>query len=199
MKLGLILECPSQGTDHLVYEYIIKKLRQNIEVDVVGLNNKKNLIVQCGNIAKLLFDVDHCNQVVILWDLIPRWKNEKACRKDDVDAIRKNLEAAKVDQSKIKLNCIEPELEGWIIAEGSALTKYKEKICQRPVRKFHGRKVSSKFQDSKKIITKYLGKTYNGIVEAIKITEKIEDFGKIARKHKSFARFKTFIEQLQDT
>jgi hypothetical protein len=97
MKLGLILECPNKGTDHLVYEYIIKKLHQSIEVEVVGLNNKYKLMTACGNTAKLLLDIDRCNQVVILWDLIPRWENKNSCRKEDVDEIRKNLEAANVD------------------------------------------------------------------------------------------------------
>jgi hypothetical protein len=78
-----------------------------------------------------------------------------------------------------------------------ALTKYKERICSpHPVEKFKGKNVSPKFKDSKKILSKYLERKYNDIIDAIKITEHIEDFEKIARKHKSFARLKKFIDQL---
>jgi hypothetical protein len=53
-----------------------------------------------------------------------------------------------------------------------------------------------KSQHSQKIICQYLERRYNYIVEAIKITKNIDDFEKIARKHKSFARLKTFIEKI---
>jgi hypothetical protein len=46
-----------------------------------------------------------------------------------VEAITNNLSAVNVDLSKVKLICIEPELEGWLIIEGTALTKYKTEFA----------------------------------------------------------------------
>jgi hypothetical protein len=81
MKLGLILECPINGTDQQVYEYVIKKLcSTRIEIKTIGSTNKKDLINACGDKAKLLLDADCCDHVVILWDLMPLWGNKSACR-----------------------------------------------------------------------------------------------------------------------
>jgi hypothetical protein len=197
MKLGLILECSKQGTDHQVYEYVIKQICPAIDIVVIpsGASNKPGMISKCGEIAQTLIQAEHCNKVAILWDLIPTWGGT-ACRKDDVDAITNNLSAANVDLNKIKLICIEPELEGWLIVEGTALTKYKTDICHpHPIKKFPGTKLSSKSNASKKTINKYLERKYNDISEAIRITKNIDDFNKIARKHDSFKRLKDFIEQ----
>ena len=154
------------------------------------------MIAKCGEIAKTLIDAEHCDRVAILWDLIPAWGGT-ACRKDDVEAIINNLNAANVDLAKVKLICIEPELEGWLIVEGTALTKYKTGICHpHPVKKFNGVKLSAKSDFSKKTISKYLERRYNDITEAIRIAKNIDDFDKIARKHETFARLKDFIEEI---
>lgn len=198
MKLGLILECPKQGTDHLVYEYVIKRLCPAIEVFVVpsGSTNKPGMIAICGEVAQTLIEVEHCDKVAVIWDLMPTWGG-KACRKEDVDEITSNLKDSNVNLSKVKLVCIEPELEGWLIVDRAALTNYKTNLSHpHPVKKFKGRNLSSHSNDSKKIISKYLEKRYIDISEAIKITKYIEDFGKIARKHASFARLKNLIEEL---
>lgn len=51
MKLGLILECPRQGTDHKVYEHVISTLCPGLEIIVIpsGATNKPGLISN-GNI-----------------------------------------------------------------------------------------------------------------------------------------------------
>lgn len=165
MKLGLILECPRQGTDHQVYEYVIKKLCPAIEVVVVpsGSTNKPGMIAKCGEVARTLIEAENCDKVAILWDLIPVWGGT-ACRKEDVEAITTNLNAAHVDLTKVKLICIEPELEGWLIVEGTALTKYKTAICHpHPVKKFNGVKLSERSNDAKKTVSKYLERRYNDI------------------------------------
>ena len=124
MKLGLILECPKQGTDHQVYEYVIKKLCPAIEIVVVpsGSTNKPGMIAKCGEVAKTLIESEKCNKVAILWDLIPAWGGT-ACRKEDVEAITNNLNAANVDISKIKLISIAPEQQTLLLVDSKPLTK----------------------------------------------------------------------------
>ncbi|MDR1289874.1 MAG: DUF4276 family protein [Planctomycetaceae bacterium] len=197
MKLGLILECPPDGTDHKVYAYVIRKLCPSLEIIVLptGAQNKPQMIKNCGNIADLLLNSEYCDVVAIIWDLVPSWGG-RSCRKEDIEKIKSSLRDADVDLSKIKFICIEPELEGWLIVDGSALTRYKRKICSpHRVNKFKNISQSNNDNDSKKHIRKYLER-YNDIIDAIKIVELFDNFDKVARKHTSFRRLKEFVEEL---
>ncbi|MDR2345759.1 MAG: hypothetical protein LBE18_06805 [Planctomycetaceae bacterium] len=201
MKLGLILECPANGTDHQVYEHVIHELCPSIKILAVptGTSNKRQMIENCGKIASSLLELESCDIVAIIWDLMPTWKKQggKSCRHEDIDKIQTNLKNADVDLSKVKLICIEPELEGWIITDGSALTKYKKEIrSPHPVKRFKDVKQLNNSNDSKKRISKYLERKYNDIVEAIKIVKHFDNFNEIVKKHTSFRRLKEFIEKL---
>ncbi|MDR1142440.1 MAG: hypothetical protein LBL62_12165 [Planctomycetaceae bacterium] len=202
MKLGLILECPPNGTDHQVYEYVIRRLCPSLDVKPTGTKNKLQMIEKCGNIASLLLGEDCCDYVVIIWDLMPPWSQhrEKPCRKKDIDMILNNLENANIDplviKSKIKLICIEPELEGWIITESKALESYQqEKHPTHPKRFSPPKNIPRTDSHCKPIIEKYLG-NYNDIYDAIKIVKHFDNFDKVARKHTSFRRLKEFVEEL---
>ncbi|MDR1270468.1 MAG: hypothetical protein LBK82_13180 [Planctomycetaceae bacterium] len=201
MKLGLILECPTEGTDHLVYKYVAQQLCPQLKIIVEGHRNKKLMIDNCGKTAKLL--LKNCDAVAIIWDLMPPWEEKrrrKPCRNRDVDMILKNLENANIDRlaikSKIKLICIEPELEAWIITERKALESYQqEKHPTHPKRFCPPKNISRTSKYCKPIIEKYLG-NYNDIYDAIKIVQHFDNFDKVARKHTSFRRLKEFIDDL---
>jgi len=196
MKLGLILECPNQGTDHQVYNHVITRLCPDISLNITGCVNKKDLINKCGPIAKTLLESDRCDHVAVIWDAMPTWGGEP-CRKKDIAAIKKSLEEEKTDLSRIKLICMEPELEGWLLVDGRALTIYKRELCRpHPAKSFPSVKLSSNSNQAKKIISRYLGHPYNDIFEAIAIVKKFSDFSRIARKHPSFSRFHQFILHL---
>jgi hypothetical protein len=197
MKLGLIFECDKQGTDQQVYEYVIRQLCPDLDfiTQPAGIN-KPQMIDNCGKIAQLLIDVEKCDKILIIWDLMPRWGGVP-CRKEDVDNILENLTAEDVDLAKIKLVCIEPELESWLIVDGKALTAYKEQLSHpHKVEKFKGKKLSPESKNAKTEISKYLGRKYNDISEALKIAQHIENYEQIARKHASFARLKEFIGEV---
>lgn len=194
MKLGLILECPKQGTDHQVYQHIISQLCPGLALEIVGSVNKREMIQDCGEMAKLLLESDQCDHVAIIWDLMPRWGG-RACRKDDVEAISSNLRESNVPPDKIKLICIEPELEAIFLADGNILTAYKQsRIHPRKPEKKKDENLRSNSKDAKKRITKYLGK-YNDVDEALKIAKHIRNYDKIARKTPSFARLKSFVDE----
>lgn len=197
MKLGLILECPLQGTDQQVYEYVIKQLNTTLGIITQPAGtNKPQMIQNCGKVAKLLLLQEKCDYVAIIWDLMPPWGG-KPCRKEDVEAMIKKLQDEKVNLAKIKLICIEPELEGWLIVEGDALTCYKRQLCHpHSVKPFRGKKLRSNDNGAKTGISTYLGRKYNDILEAIKIVQHINDYNKISKKHPSFKRLKTFVESL---
>jgi hypothetical protein len=196
MKLGLILECPKQGTDHQVYEYVISKLCPTITLSITGCMNKKDLISKCGMIAKILLQDDSCDRAAIVWDAMPTWGG-RPCRKNDKDAIGRSLKEAQVDLSRVKLICMEPELEGWLLADGRGLTAYKAKLCHpHPVQNCKRIILSAESNYAKKIISRYLGRRYNDMTDAIAIVKRLPDFDRVSRYHKSFARLKSYIDEM---
>lgn len=193
MKLGVIVECPRGGVDDQVYSYVLEQLCPGLTYEMQSAGaNKKVMIEGCGKTAKVLLD-GGCDEIVIIWDLMPRWGGEP-CRKEDVDAVRASLTAAGVPLEKVKLVCIEPELESWLLVDGAALTSYKEQKCSpHPVDKFRGKKLGAASKASKPEVIKYLGR-YNDVAEAIKITQHVTNWNKIAKKHESFGRLKGYVE-----
>jgi len=195
MKIGLILECDRGGTDHKVYEYVAKNICPDVEffVEPSG-SNKPTMIDNCGKVAKILLESLKCDIVLIIWDLMPTWGGE-VCRKKDKDQILINLVSQHVATDKVKLICIEPELESWIIADGNALTSYKAQLSHpHKVEKFKPKVLSENDNSSKTIVSKYLGRRYNDVTEALKIVQHIDDFSKLGKKHASFGRFHDFVK-----
>jgi len=197
MKLGLILECPKGGTDQQVYEYVIRQWCPGLDfITLPAGSNKPQMIQNCGKVARLLLDLERCDNVLIIWDLMPPWGGQP-CRLEDVTIILKKMESEQVDLTKIKLICMEPELEGWLLVEGKALTDYNAQLCHpHRVEKFTGKKLRSNSNEAKKVISKYLGHKYNDVAEALRIIQHIDSYDKIAKKHPSFARLKTFIGKI---
>jgi Domain of unknown function (DUF4276) len=98
------------------------------------------------------------------------------------------------------LVCIEPELEAWLIADGRPLTAYKTQLSHpHPIKPYKGKVLAPESKESKTKVSKYLGRKYNDVSEAIRIAKHIDNFERIAKKVPSFARLKTFIEAVCKT
>src|SRR3972149_7468015 len=117
MKVGFIFEGGRGGADGHVCQYFADRLKPQIEIASRYMDNKPNLLENCGPVAALL--VKDCDNVVILWDLYPAWREKgiKPCRKDDRLKIFSSLKANKVPLQKVALVCIEEELEAWLLAD----------------------------------------------------------------------------------
>src|SRR5438874_1493960 len=135
MRIGMIFECGPvrpDGTgapDVKVYEFLAKQLLPKVEIQSRTLNSKPGLIRDCGITSKLLLDVNHCDRVIIIWDLQPPWKGKKgkACRKEDCDAIRESLDRAGLTAEQLRcvhLVCMEHELETLLLADERAIAAY---------------------------------------------------------------------------
>lgn len=73
MKIGFIFECPRNGPDQQVIEFLAAKIAPDVEIVNRATNvNKPALIQQCGIQASLLLK-QGCERVIIVWDLLPRW------------------------------------------------------------------------------------------------------------------------------
>lgn len=120
MRVGILVECGRDGLEVVVVRRICDLLRADggepVEIDIVPMDNKNNLIQQCGPaVAGLL--AEGCDRVVILWDERPAWPRagERLCWHNDRQDILANLERANVTQDSVFLVCIEREFETWLL------------------------------------------------------------------------------------
>jgi hypothetical protein len=189
MKIGLILECGPEGADKKVCELVIRRIAAEIEVITVTLDDKPNLVQNCGRAAAQLFS-DGCDRVVIVWDLHPPWRDQRPCRKEDRENIRQSLNNAGLSGASVYLVCIEEELEAWLIADGRALSAVLSRPTH-PVTISHTRRVhqvrNPKAQLTK-IFQQYAGTRYLDLTHAEKIIRELPDFSQL-RRCETFARF----------
>lgn len=191
MKIGMIFECGPNGPDQQVCEYLVNRLEPEYEISSATLNNKPNLLSDCGPAAATLLE-GGCDRVVIIWDLYPAWrkKGERPCRREDREAIFQSLANADVDSSRVYLVCIEEELEAWLLADERALIQ----VLSRPTHpvKLNRIKNTEEVTNPKARLTQIYkenrGHKYNDLTDAIRIVRAIPDYGRIQRC-RTFQRF----------
>jgi len=195
MKIGFIFECGPEGPDVQVCRHLVHKLDSTVEFVPSTLDNKKNLVEDCGAVAKVL--LDECEKVIVVWDLYPNWrpKGIKPCRHEDRQAIFQSLQAEKVDLDKVFLVCIQEELEAWLLADYRAVTAMLQPLkYPHPVSRISRFSNPDSIRNPKKRLTKIftqeLGprRRYVDYRHAILIAREIEDFTKVKRSN-SFQRF----------
>ena len=189
MKVGMIFECGKKGADIKVCEHLAKSLNSDIVPDSVPLDNKPNLLTECGDIALLLLE-GGCERVVIIWDLYPPWgeKGEKPCHKEDREAILNSLKKSRVPLEKVVLVCIENELETWLLYDKNAI----EHLLSRPTHRVRLEKIKRPQEiinpkSHLMRIFKQHGREYTDYEDAIKIARKI-NISRL-RKCETFVRF----------
>jgi hypothetical protein len=191
MKIGLIFECGPEGADKKVCEYLARKLKPEIEIVSITLDNKPGLIEGCGLAAAELLG-EGCDRVVIVWDLYPPWreKKQKPCRRKDREDIKRSLIEAGVTSANVYLVCITEELEAWLLADGRAVSD----VLSTPEHsvKVKDEKKPEQVRNPKKRLTKifkeHIGQPYNDMIHAERIVRKLQDFTRI-RRSKTFVRF----------
>lgn len=194
-KIGFIFECGREGPDVLVLRHFMSKLNPNFEMIPRTLDNKRRLIEECGQVAKLL--LSECSRIVIVWDLYPAWreKGEKPCRHEDRENILASLTAHGLPSQKVTLVCIEEELESWLIADDRAIRSFiASKKAPHPVGRIPKIKNPDQTSNPKTRMTKLFnqelgqGIRYEDWKHALSIAEQIPDFNRL-RRSKCFCRF----------
>jgi hypothetical protein len=189
MKVGMIFECGPAGADRKVCEHLVKQIDSTIEIESITLDNKKNLVSQCGKTARQLL-VGGCDRVVIMWDLHPSWRETAPCRKRDRDDILRSLSASDVTATRVFLVCIEEELEAWLLADNRAIEAVLSKP-HRPVRisrERHAERVNNPKKQMMQIFRENARRPYNDLIHAEQIAKAIPDLDRL-RRVETFVRF----------
>ena len=193
MKIGFIFECGPQGADKQVCEYLASQLRPGMKLISRTLDNKPNLLAEAGKVAAMLL-ADGCHCVLIIWDLRPAWPNKvnKPCRHGERQALLQALTQAGIAvPGPVYLVCIEQELESWLLADESLVSKYLStpqhavdiKRVRHPDREQQPKaKLNNYFQQSR-------GWRYDDKVHAIKILRAGTLDVTRMRRSNSFVRF----------
>lgn len=121
MKVGLILECTTDGPDWQVYSLWVKRLLgDDVQVEQSSAVNKKLLVQQAGVRARDLF-AEGCDKVFLIWDLWPAWGPSKPDQAADLAAIEASLRQAGVTNPCVYMVCVNRMLETLLMVDGKAL------------------------------------------------------------------------------
>ncbi len=195
-KIGFIFECGRQGPDEKVCRHSVNMINTEIEFIPKTLDNKKNLIANCGLTTKIL--LKSCEKVIIIWDLFPAWRENKGkpCLHQDRINIFSELKANGVSEDKVELVCIQEELEAWLIADERALKEFiQEQIHPHPVGKVKKSSKPDRVRNPKTLLTKIFNqeignsRKYIDYQDAERIIKKLQNLKRLD-KSESFKRFK---------
>ncbi len=196
MKIGLLVECATDGPDWQVYSLWVKRLLgDSVQVEQSSAANKKQLVQQAGARVRNLL-AEGCVKVLIVWDLWPSWGEGKPDMSADVAAIEESLRSAGVTDPCVYLLCVNRMLETLLLVDGKALNAVLEiaKHKRKPGNKSkpaatHDQKgyLNAWFQEARK-------GAYNDYVHAKKIAEKI-DFQRLRKHATEFAKFDEALKQ----
>jgi len=127
LRVGILVECGRDGLEDVVCRRICELLAQHtglrLQVDIVPMDNKRRLILECGAAAARLLE-DGCHRVVVLWDERPAWPQvgEDLCWHRDREDILTNLRQAGARRPNVHLVCIEREFESWLLHDERVLS-----------------------------------------------------------------------------
>lgn len=189
----MIFECGPDGADQQVCVALAQRLVPGISVSAVTLDNKPNLIRECGRAAASL-RADRCDPVLIIWDLYPAWRERgiRPCRSEDRTAIHASLTSAGVAAAAVGLVCIQEELEAWLLADGRALST----VLSRPTHavRITDTKNPDRTSNPKKALDRLFQRRggYSDRQHAIQIVRALPDFNRLRRIY-SFQRFCGFL------
>ena len=192
MKVGMVLECGPLGADLQVCEYLAKQVNPDISIESVTLDNKQNLIEECGHSTASLLELG-CERVIIVWDLCPPWSREAQCLKEDRKQILKSLQDAGIDprivESKVGLLCIKEELEAWLLVDKRAILKVLKQYCSKAKVKHQPNPEYNRLKKRlNNIFYDNIGRKYDDRDHAIQIVKSMKNLKKL-KKIGSFSRF----------
>ena len=187
--IGIICEGSSGGEDEQVLTHLAQRICPAAQLVVRPQGAKPNLIAQCGEVAKALFD-SGCDRVLIVWDVYPRWERPDGEQQDIADIQVVLARADLTDKPCLYLVPIQKELEAWLLADGLALSKVLSTQAH-PVTVGDTKHAEHNANPKKQLekVFKRHGRNYAAKTDAIKIMRNIQkNFGMLA-KQSTFKKF----------
>ena len=188
------MECTPQGSDAVIYPYLVKVFCKKLEIVKPETLNNKKFLINDGPLVTQTLIADGCDYVFIIWDRMPKWGGSGKCE-DDIAAIEKGLVQFAVNRDQVVLCCISNMLESWMIVDGKYITQYFQQFSAKPIQHFGDHKDKASQFDPENRIKKY-NRRYNKYVDNFKIVTLIDDFSMHARWNDSFRFFKESIERI---
>ena len=135
MKIGFVLECTLKGPDAIIYPSVFSKLCGTVELEKpITLTNKKILMDEGHNYVEELMK-QGCDYVFVIWDRIPKWGGTGRCVEEKESFIVK-LQQLNIDETRVKLCCIDEMLESWLIADERGFNNWVSTLTQRALPSF---------------------------------------------------------------
>ena len=198
MKVGMIFECGADGADKPVCMQLARRINPTLQIKPRTLDDKPNLIADCGNAAEQLHELG-CDRILIIWDSRPAWpdKKTKPCLVEERQAILDSLRVAKVRIEAVCLVCIQQELEAWLLADERAI----EVVLSTPAHpvSIPRRRNVDQIKNPKSVLNNYFkehrGRRYVDRYHAKPIVLAMPDLNRL-RRIESFRRFELAITEL---
>jgi hypothetical protein len=192
-KIGLLVECGREGLEAIVCRRLCQLIadggEMTLDLEIVAMDNKKNLLEGCGAVAANLLK-DGCDRVVILWDERPAWPKmgEPLCWHNDRIKVLQELTAAHITLDRVHLVCIEREFESWLLFDDQMLAT----VLSIPPHKVKVPKHPDRQKNPKGLMTtlfrKLAGKTYVDVQFAKQFANGLTQLNRL-RKCQTFKRF----------
>lgn len=198
MKIGIVCEGRLAGEDAQVFEHFAGRIAPGAVVQAFPQGTKPELFARAGEVARVLFATGF-DKVLIIWDVLPRWKRPNGEIQDRQD-LRPSLVNAGVDANPCLYRvAIHKELEAWLLADGSALSAVLSRPAH-PVTIKDNKQADTEANPKKKLEKLFEAHnvpfgpqpaqgTYQPKLAAIRIAEKVpHHFGQLG-KLESFKQF----------
>lgn len=189
--IGIICEGASGGEDEQVLTHLARRIRPGVRLVVRPQGAKPNLIAQCGNVAQAMF-ASGCERVLIVWDVYPRWRRPDGVQQDNADIQAVIAQVGLGNRPCLYMVPIQKELEAWLLADGSALSKILSTQAH-PVTVGDTKNAEHNANPKKRLGTVFQqhGRAYTAKSDAIKIVQNIPpNFGMLGKLNtfKNFGR-----------
>lgn len=205
MKVGIVCEGRLGGEDAQVFEHFARRIAPEAAVKTFPQGTKPELIAEAGAVVASLFATGY-DKVLIMWDIEPRWGKPDGEQQDTQDIQVSLGNAGVAAHPCLFLIAIHKELEAWLLADGSALSK----LLSTPTHSVKIKDIKNADQDAnpKKRLEKLFAKhnvpfgpqpmqgAYQPKLAAIRIAERIPaNFGQLGKlgSFKKFGRALTAI------
>lgn len=200
MRVGFIVECFRDGADHKVLLNLLPRLRADVEPQFSFCGSKRVLFEECGRLVAGLLDVERCERVIVLWDLMPcderfHDKGSPSCTLERAHLVS---QLRPQDHERTIMLCVTHELEAWLLADGRAVTAVLERPTHK-IRPIADERRPEAYPNPKarlRTLFRQHGRgDYNDAVHAVKIVENVANLTKLDRAP-SFSRLRAKLAAL---